>query len=701
MATTPKWGFVGKDLLPIEQAEKLKEERDLSNEVIDALGIEILGAQGLAAELGKPQGTGAIKLPYWGLTGEPVIDDRGGQMIRYRYTGVVNDKRTGKPQRYTQRAGTGSRHYLPRLDGLNWLDVAKDPSVPLFYTEGEFKSIAGCRHLGPTVANAGVTSWGSKMVGGLAAPLNDFDFRGRTVYICYDAEATSSSRVPLKVNILRALGELAVDLRVRGATVRQLLIARTPIFKEGAKLGLDDYFKAGGTAEALLATAEEPQLDEDWVRLFETYAIFQGTKPHVKNIKTGDVYTGKEFSDYIERKSLIREGKSVKLATLYREHEDANVFNKYVFDPQLPPGYLRDEQLFNTWQGFAIEPSQSDNYERHVNDYLSFTRGVWGEENAHYFLDWASQIFQRPGELTTISPILVSRVKGIGKSLTGAVIRSLIGPRGAFVGSIEGLTEKHTGELEGKLFTQVDEADALFGSKENKLKELDSDEIRIRKMNTDGYTIRNILRKFYTTNENAAFRIAADERRYWVVRSPRTHDDGLPGAQWNSWLRETIVPMLKDPEALGDLMHFFMQRDITKWDSTRPVPRTPDMMDMVEAGETKKDTMAQEIYEALSEDGVWATDSLIAGVDKKMWAEIKSITKDNGGMVVTHAFMDTKTVRCQIYMTRGHELKTIADGITGRKLDKGQLGNKECRDLLLKTRKVMDSVRQSVSADKF
>lgn len=700
MSTTPTYGFVGKELTPLEQLVKFKEERQISSEVMDQCGIEILGSQDLAAELNKPQGSGAIKIPYWGLTGEPVLDDRGYQMRRYRFI-VPRKDRDGKDQRYTQRAGTGSRHYLPRLAELNWLDIADDPSVPVYYTEGEFKAITACAHLGPTIANAGVTSWGSKM-GGLAAPLNDFIWRGREVFIVYDAEATSTAAHPLKFNIIRALGELAVDLKVRGAKVKNLYIARTNTFKEGTKLGVDDYFRAGGGRDELLATAEDPEVDPDWMRMFERYAVFRGTKPHIKDIITGKEYSGKEFVDYIETKTVSRDGKPVKLGTVYREHEDVNWFSEYVFDPQLPPGFLREEQKYNAWQGFDTKPAQSENYDENISKFLHFVGGVWGPGHSDYFLDWTAHTFQRPWELTTISLILVSRVKGVGKSLTGAIIRALIGPRSSLVGSIEGLTEKHTGELEGKFFVQVDEADSLFSGKENKLKELDGDRIRIRKMNTDGYTVPNYLRKFYTTNENAAFRIAADERRYYVVRVRKTHADGEPGAEWNTWLRSAIVPMLKDRAALGDIMWFLMERNISEWDPTRPVPRTDDMRDMVEAGETKKDTVAQEIYEALSEDGMWATDSLIAGTDKKMWAEVKSMTKDLDGIVATHVFKDGgKTNRCHIYMTRGHELETRSDEVTGRQIMPGQLTAEQCRNMLLKTKTVMDRVRQSVNADKF
>lgn len=687
------YSFVGNEPSPLEHLTKLKQDRSLSDADLDRLGITLIAPSQIKDELGWSEANALIKIPYWGITGEKLPDNRGNQLARYRRT-VANDK----GERYTQRKGTGARHYLPR--GQDWLDVSKDVDVPIFYTEGEFKAIAGCKHLGPTVANAGVAAW--RGPNGLGAPLDEFVWKGRRVYICYDAESTCTASVPLKGAVAKCLGELAVELMVRGATVQQLLIARTSFFKEGTKLGLDDYFQVGGTKEALLATACDPQIDTDLARMFERYAVFVGTRPHILDIRDGRTFSAKEFADYIETNTRLKDGKPVKLANLYREHPDRNVVEQYVFDPSIPNGYYAEEKKFNTWQGFAIQPKRSENYDSNVGRYLAFQTGVWGDRYVGYFLDWASHLFQRPQELTTISPILVSRVKGVGKSLTGGFLRDLIGTKGSFVGSVDGLTEKHTGELEGKIFVQVDEADALFDGKENRLKALDSDEIRIRKMNTDGYTVRNILRKFYTTNENAAFRIASDERRYFVVRVDKGEDDGLESSPWRHFLRDQIVPLRRDRSALADIMEFFISRDISGWDPGAPVPRTDAMLDMVEAGESKKHTISNELYAELEQLGVWVTDSSISAVDKKMWGEIRAILKDKRGRTAVHIIKESGKARSVlVWMTRDRMLELKEDPTRGTTLVSGQLGGEQVRELLMKTRAAMEKTMRLVDSSKF
>lgn len=697
--TNKVFTFVGNELSPLELFKKLKADRGLSDVDIDRLGITIVASSSTKDELGWAEPNPLFKIPYWGITGEKLADNRGNQLARYRRT-VLN----AKGERYTQRAGTGSRHYLPL--GQDWVNVAKDPDIGVFYTEGEFKAIAACKFLGPCIGNSGVSSW--RGPNGLAPPLDEFVWKGRTVTVVYDAEATSTKAVPLKSNIVKALGEFAVELKIRGATVRQLLIAKTPHFVEGEKMGVDDYFLSNVDVSPeqlkadLLATSCEPVVDEDLMRLFEKYAIFIGTKPHIKDIQNGNAYTAKEFELFIEPKTRIVDRKPVKLANIYREHPDRNEFDAYVFDPSQDPGYREDTRVFNTWPGFLIQPERSVNYDTHIGQYLEFQRGVWGDTYVDFFLDWASHLFQRPWELTTISPILVSRVKGVGKSLTFGMLRDLIGSKGSFIGSVDGLTEKHTGELEGKLFVQVDEADALFAGKENRLKALDADEIRIRKMNTDGYTIRNIMRKAYSTNENAAFRISADERRYYVVRVDKTEEDGEEGAAWNTWLRSDIVPMRRNPQALGDLMEFFMARDISSWDPAAPVPRTEAMMDMVDAGESKKSTMANELFNSLSELSVWVTDSAITAVDKKMWGDVRAILKDKGGRSVQHVIKTEGAPKSvSVWMTRGHIREIMEDPKRGAKLANGQMTADEARSLLLKTRARMETVMRLVDSSKF
>lgn len=695
--TNKVFTFVGNELSPLELFKKLKADRGLSDADIDRLGITIISSSQTKDELGWSEPNPLFKIPYWGITGEKLADNRGNQLARYRRT-VLN----AKGERYTQRAGTGARHYLP--PGTDWINTSRDPSIPVFYTEGEFKSITASKYLGPCIGNAGVSSFRGEQ--GLAKPLDEFIWKGRQVYIIYDAEASSTSSVPLKSNIVRAQGELAFELKLRGSTVSQLLIAKTPHFVEGTKMGVDDYFLTNVDVSTeklrddLLATASDPVVDERLDMLFRTYAIFVGTKAHIKNVLDGHAHSPREFADLIVTDTRRVDGKPVKLATIFREHPDRPTFDQYVFDPGLEPGLV--DGKFNVWQGFEIQPAQSEQYDNTIRDYGLFTEGVFGAQNSAYFLDWASHTIQRPGERTTISPILVSRVKGVGKSLTGDVIRNIIGARSAFVGSVEGLTEKHTGELEGKLFVQVDEADALFEGKESRLKALDSPEIRIRKMNTDGYTIPNIMRKFYTTNENAAFRIAGDERRYWVIRVDKMEEDGLEDSAWSRFLRGVIGPSSLDPTWLSDVMFYLMHRDISHWDPMAPVPRTEAMMDMVEAGETKKNTMALELYDMLSSDSAWAVDALIAGTDKKMWGEMKSILRDKGGRSVGHVYKDGGTAkRTTIWMQKSSNLEVTEDAAKGAYLATGQLSVDDIRNMLLKTRAKMETVMRLVDSSKF
>ncbi len=223
-------------------------------------------------------------------------------------------------------------------------------------------------------------------------------------------------------------------------------------------------------------------------------------------------------------------------------------------------------------------------------------------------------------------------------------------------------------------------------------------------MGTDGYTIRNIMRKFYTTNENAAFRIAADERRYFVVRVAKGADDGYEDSKWSQFLRGEMGPLSDTEEFKSNLMEYFLTRDISKWDPKAPVPRTEAMMDMVEAGMSKKDTAAGAIYESLIDTGkIWITNGSMHSVDVKLWGEVSAIHKDNGGTTAQHiAKVDGKAHSFKVWMPRGMELDKHLNEKNGTwMLRAGQLTGQETTTLLLSTKNLTDPIVQRIVGSKF
>jgi hypothetical protein len=164
---------------------------------------------------------GGLVFPYWKLDGTGTTT----------YTRTKLDIASGD-MRYAAPKGEGSHLYA--VPSLLPPGALTDPAVPLWITEGEKKTLKGLQEGLGIVGVSGVYNWLTKNGKGDSLPIDDLGlivWKGRTVYICFDADAASNKNVQL------AEARLAEELRRRGATV---YIVRLP----GPEKGLDDYLVA-------------------------------------------------------------------------------------------------------------------------------------------------------------------------------------------------------------------------------------------------------------------------------------------------------------------------------------------------------------------------------------------------------------------------------------------------------------------------
>ncbi|MGE0821735.1 MAG: DUF3854 domain-containing protein [Candidatus Binatia bacterium] len=130
-------------------------------------------------------------------------------------------------------------------------ETLADPKVILFITEGAKKADSAVSHGLFCLALLGVFGWrGTNRAGGRIA-LPDWELialNGRPIYIVFDSD------VAVKPEVSAALIRLKNFLELRGATVRIIYL---PSRRDGGKVGLDDFFAAGGTTDDLLSFATE------------------------------------------------------------------------------------------------------------------------------------------------------------------------------------------------------------------------------------------------------------------------------------------------------------------------------------------------------------------------------------------------------------------------------------------------------------
>lgn len=204
------------------------ERSGLSPETIARSGVYSASSRETALLLGYAAGSGLV-IPYR----DP--DGKQNGYVRVKLDHVTDGRKYAAPQ------DGGNRLFLsPGMDKK----ILKNPAVPLWITEGEKKTLKGTQEGLCIGGLSGVYNWLEKDEHGRSLPMEDLDlvtWKGRTVRICFDADAASNPEVR------RAEIALAQELRRRGATPT---VVRLP----GPEKGLDDFLVAHPVT-ALLAIA--------------------------------------------------------------------------------------------------------------------------------------------------------------------------------------------------------------------------------------------------------------------------------------------------------------------------------------------------------------------------------------------------------------------------------------------------------------
>ncbi|MFN8180151.1 MAG: phage/plasmid primase, P4 family [bacterium] len=229
----------------------------LTDATIAASGIYSATGPQVAKILGFDPGPGYV-IPYLGTE-----DERGVPFRRVKPDTPMNGS-NGKPAKYLapkkEVNPAGNRLYVPP----NFPAAAlRDPTVRLFGTEGEKKTLAGNQEGFPTVGFSGVTCWVSRNGDSVSKPIADLDriaWEGRELYLVFDSDAAT------KPEVRHEEKKLAAELTSRGARVRTVRLPKPTAredreFKLGGKFGMDDFLRVRGCAafEGVLTRAKEPK----------------------------------------------------------------------------------------------------------------------------------------------------------------------------------------------------------------------------------------------------------------------------------------------------------------------------------------------------------------------------------------------------------------------------------------------------------
>ena len=175
-----------------------------------------------------------LLLPMYRVTGEEIG-------VQFK-PALPQEAPGGKHQKYASQTGVPNRLDVPPPVA----DLVRDPSTPLWVTEGIKKAdcLASCGKAALTLT--GVFNWRSKL--GTLGDWEDIPLQGRTVVICFDADARE------KRTVMLAMQRFGRWLESKGARVMYLIVPAEVEREDGSRVavkGVDDFLHAGGTMDDL------------------------------------------------------------------------------------------------------------------------------------------------------------------------------------------------------------------------------------------------------------------------------------------------------------------------------------------------------------------------------------------------------------------------------------------------------------------
>lgn len=190
----------------------------------------------------------ALLLPMYRVTGEEI-----GFQLK---PAIPQEAPGGKRQKYASQSGTPNHLDVP--PGV--ADAVRDPSEPLWVTEGIKKADCLASYGKPVITLTGVFNWRAKH--GTLGDWEDIPLAGRTVVVCFDSDARD------KRNVLLAMQRFGRWLESKQARVLYLIVPAEVERADGSRVavkGVDDYLHAGGTMDGLRDACAQ-QLPTDGAR---------------------------------------------------------------------------------------------------------------------------------------------------------------------------------------------------------------------------------------------------------------------------------------------------------------------------------------------------------------------------------------------------------------------------------------------------
>lgn len=464
-----------------------------------------------SASLGPSfQALKGMTLPYFDVNGTQTDFFR----IRYLELPPGFGAQVAKPQRYAQAAGSLNEVYLPPI--IDWHNLSTRPTEEILITEGELKAACAAKHGYNCMALGGVNTWSSaKRNIALLEPLPQLDWRGRSVIIIFDSDASTNP------NVARAQVSLAKMLLALGALPK---VATLPPALNGEKQGLDDFLMAGHSLQPILAEVRSLELGDRLSEINSKFAYVMD-QDVVIELDTARRIKRDAFTNGLLANHSVIEYQPAANGTLKRTEVRVPVewlkwasrldVQKVTYEPGKPQ--ITKDNAYNTWPGWGCEPSPGD-----VGPWQSLLAFLFGDdtESIKWFEQWCAYPFQHPGTKLFTSAVLWGPETGTGKSLIGYTLGGIYGENFTEIGN----TELHASFNEWAINKQFILGDEISGTDKrqeaDKLKALITQQsLRINMKNLPTYTVPDCINFYFTSNHPDAFFLDDQDRRFFILRT--------------------------------------------------------------------------------------------------------------------------------------------------------------------------------------
>ena len=314
-----------------------------------------------------------------------------------------------------------------------------------------------------------------------------------------------------------------------------------------------------------------------------------------------------------------------------------------VYNPRTLFGLSNDELEFNMWHPPAHWPPKKSEKPLHPI-YEKFLRHLSGhvEESYEFLLDWMAISLQS----RNLTYLTLAGTAGTGKGVFVKIMSHLHGigelPNAVEVGYSNTINSQFNSEISNKTLVCLNEIHEASKAEITKLKDLNSNTMRLEAKGVDATIVANHASYILTTNNIRALNLEDSDRRFSIIDSP---EQRLEQALTKE---ERDFVLKNDPDQIAELYNYLMHRKYKEVNVSYPY-KGANARSIIFNGSDKW-VIALVSHAAQSYAGIRVKHADISIILKKFnqryeptWRELKEVCKKFGNfkLIDTDIYLDS------------------------------------------------------------